>query len=762
MAEKTLESIINGSYKLTEDEKTKLKEAMGITGRDPTGGGSGARNAKEQQQYNEVLQRTSEILGNNAQAREYELKLLKQKLAGLLGGEDAMTRINALAAGRTEGLGDMVDIETKLTEEQRKQLKQLYTITEGMEDYGRKQKVVLGEIASGIGLTMRLEETFMGSVLEVTTALSAQGDAGNKARAAFKEQLKDIFKWENIALSVFTAIAEQTIKLISQLDEARAKLAGLTGAGEEFSGAMYAAQRQSNLMGVSMDDAATATGGLVAETANFAKLNKSSQTEVIRTTAMLEKLGVDTATAAATFDFFNNNLGMTAHEASNTQKQLAMLGNEIGISSQKILKDFQAALPTLAVYGRQSVDVFENLAAAAKAANVETGALLGIAKQFDTFAGAAEGAGKLNALLGTQLSTTQMLMMKEDERIETLINAVQAQGVAWGDMDKYTQLAIAHAAGIDDMNEAAKIFGMNTAEYQKNQKVMAKNAEVQEKFEKAVAKTVPVMQKFKLLATELIIAVEPILDWLGWVAEGLTEFVNGLDETTKAWVVGVPLFIAGGALLLKMFMGITGAMTAMATGGPLAAGGITAVGLAAEGVIASLSTLFAVPGIGQIAAIIAGGALVAIGIIGATVAITADAQARIAEAEAEQAKTRAGMLNTTAQLAESSGVLLENLVALSVTTFDTAIAGLNSLIEAANEFGNMNPKASATLENLALITVGKAKDSMTNQVIEGTKTTINASVNNVFKGMKMEIKLDNQNTLKGYVTKIAEGVVDQH
>ena len=43
-------------------------------------------------------------------------------------------------------------------------------------------------------------------------------------------------------------------------------------------------------------------------------------------------------------------------------------------------------------------------------------------------------------------------MMTEDERMKTIVDAVQAQGVAFGDMDKYTQMAIAHAAGIEDMS----------------------------------------------------------------------------------------------------------------------------------------------------------------------------------------------------------------------------------------------------------------------------------------------------------------------
>ncbi len=124
-------------------------------------------------------------------------------------------------------------------------------------------------------------------------------------------------------------------------------------------------------------------------------------------------------------------------EAIEVQKELAMAGVQLGIGADKIVKDFNAASKTLAVYGKDSVRIFKDLAAQAKAAGVEVSTLLGIVQKFDTFSGAAEGAAQFNALLGTQLSTTQMLMMTEEERMKTLVESVQAQGVAFGDMDKF-------------------------------------------------------------------------------------------------------------------------------------------------------------------------------------------------------------------------------------------------------------------------------------------------------------------------------------
>ena len=210
-----------------------------------------------------------------------------------------------------------------------------------------------------------------------------------------------------------------------------------------------------------MDDAGKAIGAMVDQTSNFTSMSKATQASLALNVAKMEKLGVATSDSAAIFQNFNQALGMTAAESMNMQTELAMAGVSIGVNAAKMTKDFNASLSTLMVYGRESVDVFKGIAAAAKAAGVETSTLLGIASKFDTFAGAAEGAGKLNALLGTQLSTTEMLMATEDERIRMLVESVQSQGVAFQDMDRFTQKAIANAAGITDMAEANRIFGMS-------------------------------------------------------------------------------------------------------------------------------------------------------------------------------------------------------------------------------------------------------------------------------------------------------------
>ena len=753
----TKEEVIAAIKGFSESEKTEVKKALGISKDSSKSASTQAPDLtgkiEDRIAYNKLIRETADLLGNAAESAkaEYEGMLLMLEQQGV-----KREQIQQIIDGELTSYTDLKGNEIELNELQVKRLQTLAKIERGQKKYGKDQKKLLGDIASAIGLTMRLEESFLGTVMKVTKALAAQGKEGEDARAAFMKNLKSIFNLSNLALSALTAIMEVTIATVVQFDNARAKLAGLTGAGYEFSDAMFDAQRQANLMGVTMDDAAGATGALFNNTTNFVNISKEAQAELITTTAMMGKLGIDSETAAKNFQFFNLVLGMTAEEANDAQVQLAMMGTELGISSAKITKDFQAALPTLAVYGRESVEVFQGLAAAAKAAGVETSALLGISKKFDTFAGAAEGAAKLNALLGTQLSTTQLLMMTEDERIETLIASVQAQGVAFGDMDKFTQMAIANAAGITDMNEANRIFGMDLGQYDEYKDKMEANSESQKKFEDAVAKTVPVFNQFKLLATEFIVAVEPLLEFLTDVAAKMTAWFGSMTQGEKQFLSAAIGIAAGAVIITKIITSLMGLFTVATPAAPAFA---TAVGAAFNALAVSVAS--AANAIGMAMATGYGAAGLAIITAGfATYALYATTMAKYeakqTEAIARRAEAQEKMAGKGAALAEATNAVMKNMTEIGSTSFTGAIEGMTTLISKANEFANIKPQATATIENLALLSAGRAKDSMTNKVVQASTTNIQNNVQNIFKGMEMVVNIKDVGPLKGYVEKVSQ------
>lgn len=573
--------------------------------------------------------------------------------------------------------------------------------------------------------------------------------------------------------------------MLKNFDSASAALAKTTGQGRKFQATLYDVAREGNQFGISMDNAQAAIGTLVDQTSNFTNLSKATAQNIALTVAQMEKLGVSTADSAKIFQNFNQGLGISAEESAKMQVELAMAGTSIGISSAKITKDFNASLSTLMVYGRESLDVFKGLAAAAKAAGVETSTLLGIASKFDTFAGAAEGVGKLNALLGTQLSTTEMLMATEDERIKMLVESVQAGGVAFKDMDRFQQKAIASAAGITDMAEANRIFGMSLEAYEENERKLKASADAQKKMEEALAPTVKLMDTMKILGQEMVVALKPVIEKLQEMADFARETFGDMETETKELWATVGLLVSGLILLAPIFasggMLLTGLATTVGTLGMMAgastatAGGITATGTAAAAATPALAALSVplaavsaeVVGIvGSIALAIGAVALLAIAVVAAVGVVVYAFKVFfdfVLEGFALVNQGFSLMFSTSEAEVEMEGFKARSMeamadVAMSMGTDDSVVERTAAMVAEINKLGQ-DVKVSSTIENLALLTAGTAT-SITGKKVSASTTNVTAKVQNFFEGMQMTLSVDGEE-FKGYVENISEKVAGE-
>ena len=760
MAPPTMQQFLDLIQNATPDELRAFRAAMPGGS---AGSSSGALTPEQKKQLEEllklemerakVLQKSSLLLGDINKSKEQEALAMKKQLELALkleisavansniADDEKETKIEALEimleqakAGKeitadmslqTSALGALVDSYKKIVPAQQK-----------INDLTSETKSNIDDLVEGMGSFVGLSDKVTGSGIGKMTQLFATiKEGGEDADAAVEllgRQMGKMFSVQNVAMNIASGIFNQSMKVFTDFDNALASVAGKTGTVGKFNDNLYDAQRAGNLLGVSMDDAANSIVALNAGTSQFAKLNSKTRTDLVIASSQMEKLGV---AASDTADFMENAfkiMGMGATEAIEAQTDLAMAGVQLGIGAGKIVKDFTAASKTLAVYGKGSMKVFKSLAAQAKAANVEVGTLLGIVEKFDTFSGAAEGAAHFNALLGTQLSTTQMLMMTEDERMKTLVESVQAQGIAFGDMDKFTQKSIAAAAGITDMNEANRIFSMSLGDYEANRREMENNAEAQQKFDDAVQATVPTLNKFKNLATEMIIMVQPALEYLGEVADELTDFFQGLDKETKETVGTIALFVAGITMLVPLFSVGGGLIAGLAAFGPAIAavgGGIaTALGAIATVVAGSAG----IAG-GVMLAFLAGGA-----IISASMAAMAESDAKISESNAKMVGQGSDTIKAMSDIgnADFSGI---------ATKFKGVMQELSTM--------GSDVKVTSTLQNLALMNTGTAF-SLTGAKIAASATNVTANVSNIFDGMKLTLEAGGQE-FEAYIKDVA-------
>jgi hypothetical protein len=624
-----------------------------------------------------------------------------------------------------------------------------------------------------------------------------------EAQEMFKQSIVDTFNFTNLFGNLLNVVADSTFTLVKQLDAASTSFAAATGFGGQFTQTMRDAQQQGNYLGVTMDGAAKSMQGLSANFTDFGNISDGARANLVATTAQLSRIGVDAGTSGQMVQFFTQNLGQTSDQAIQTTKEISMMGKTIGLTAGEMTKAFQSALPTLAVYGDRAPQVFKGLAAAAKVAGVEMDKLLGLAGKFDTFAGAAETTGKLNALLGTQLSGVDLLRQSEEQRIETLIETMQLQGRSFKDMGRFQQKAVAAAAGIEDLNEAQRIFGMDLGKYRDYQDRMDQSAKSQAAFEEAVSKTVPIQEKFQLILAEFGVAVVPILESIHGLLQGALDFFNEFTPAQKEMIVGVVAAFGGLFLAAKSLAGIMAVFKTLSSGFTLVSAAAPAAGAAATEASVGISTginnigrsvtanasgflilTFALLGIGAAIFMIgkgikgvdfgafAGLSILLITMVGLAVGLaalmTATAGIGGGVVLAGFALLAGGLVaiglalqQFPTEVMDSISTIMSSLVNLDMESMEaiagvfTAMAvGLTQLSDTANQLDGKKVKISSVLENLALLSVGTAKDSMTGARIDASAVNVQNNLENIlnFDDMKVNISIGGQEFREAVLT----------
>lgn len=388
---------------------------------------------------------------------------------------------------------------------------------------------------------------------------------------------------------VIFAVAKELFNMAKKLDEASKKLGAATGFGDVFSSQLLSIQKSGNMAGIGIDEASEALGALANGLSSFNPKAEETNKHVALTVARMKKLGVASASSVKGIEHMERSMGLSAKQAANATANIAMMGKEIGVTGTKMINDFNAASGRLAIYGKDNIKMFKQLAAAAKASGIEMQTLIGISKKFDDFSGAADSISQLNAVLGTNLSTMEMMGASDAERVMMIRQQVKMSVGNFDSLDKYTKMYVAQAMGVSDVAEAQKLLNMSQSEYMRNQAKQKEQADVQAEMAKNTEQLQTVMDQAKAAATEFFLAFSPII--LG--VASLLSLLSKLGPLLGYVAKGIAAIAAIWVLLNIQAITFAGAMTAI--GLPLIVGFITlavaAFGLFVEVLLEFLGTL---------------------------------------------------------------------------------------------------------------------------------------------------------------------------
>jgi hypothetical protein len=500
----------------------------------------------------EYQKELTKISGDSFSTKEAEVKILERHL-------DLENKRVTRKEDFTQEMKEELELQEKLIagiklegETAAEAFARLKQETTGLNKEANKfGKEFFGGIASTIGIASDMSNTFLGSLQKLSLLASEPGGLKELSEVFF-----ETFTFSKMAYGGMVTIAQATIAMAFASEKATAAFAAQTGAGRLLTNEIASVGSEYRNLGLTQEDAGKAAGALFNKFPGFIKNSGKLKTDLVLLTASLEKLGVSGDTTGEMLTSFTKGMGMTTSEAMRMTQSAALAAKSLQMSAGDYVKGLQSSLKVLSVYGKKATKIYQKLAAQAQAAGTSTERLLDIAGKFDTFSDSAMTAGKLNAILGSNLSANELLMASEEERIEILIKSMQMQGRSFNEMDKFTQKAVAATIGITDMNEAQKILGMDLSSYKKMNAEAAASAKTQEEMANRMKEVMDVATKLKMALAEFATNVAPFVKVLADSSQYILDFMHatrgvlgpiiaiglGIATLTKIFSLFTPVF----------------------------------------------------------------------------------------------------------------------------------------------------------------------------------------------------------------------------
>ena len=390
---------------------------------------------------------------------------------------------------------------------------------------------------------------------EQNKVLEAKRELLNKAEAATQKLNSGVDSLVKgmgslVGLDIPTSIggfASAFVKLGLSIDQTRADMRKATGFTSKLDGQLMRARKTANRFGQSMADTGKAISSANASITLFAGAGDAAQSAMVDTTITLQGLGADAADVGKSIDYLSRGMNMSATAAAKTTLEFDTLAQSVGLPTGQIVKDFATMAPQLAKFGRRGTIEFRKLSRQARSLGVSVKQMFDIGEQMDTFEGAADLTGKLNAQLGLRLNSIELMKASEADRIDMLRAEFKMRGKNFKDMNRWEKKAVAEIMKVD-VDTAARLFGSpaDLAKYKAEQKGIN---ERMEKMNSLTDKFRGIMENlFEKMAPKL----EKFLEYLSDVAKKFDPAsIEKWGSTIKNW-----LLVIGGLLFVKFVGGI--------------------------------------------------------------------------------------------------------------------------------------------------------------------------------------------------------------
>jgi len=449
--------------------------------------------------------------------RQVEQRALKDLEKDTL--EYAKQKERVLAAYEKELLAGEATVE--MLENLRKKQDAAAESTKKLTKAQESAKKAGDDFSSALGNTIKTftgitdsSNTLIGSFLKLKDETGSNAAAFKKA----KEQFSKTFSVLNVGVSILQKVTQSTIALAVANDSALASFNKSTGAAGHYNDELIKLEQTNRATGISTAELGDSYSSLMSGVSGFGIMAQSQRMELGELSAQYGKVGVASSDFAGILQSSTNMMGLGAEGATQMQSAAFDLAQELGRNVSEVFSELNQALPKLALYSGDVTEMFGELQEQAHETGMAVGELMDMAGAYRTFDSAAEAAGNLNAVLGTQLFSTMGMLEAQLEgpaavmeyMTENLSNSIGD----WNTLNTFQKEAVANAA---NMSVESMATLMNQRDMTAEQRREAKS------LEDTMASARSMGDEMKILMAEFAVAIQPVFE----IFKGIVSFVSG-------------------------------------------------------------------------------------------------------------------------------------------------------------------------------------------------------------------------------------------
>ena len=348
---------------------------------------------------------------------------------------------------------------------------------------------------------------------------------------------------KNLADKAANASIASNAKLAKSFEEINVSLARQTGYSSALQKDVIELASSHDDLYLTMDDGIKIVGALSTGFKMFNAQSKAIRKETNDLAGRFQTLGVDAGAFSEAMDQLNDGFGLTTTGAISAMAEFENLAIRTGQPLSAVVNDFKDLGPQMARFGSDGVRVFTQLNQQARTLGLTTRQAFDISELFDTFESSADVAGKLNAQLGLQLNSVELMAASSEDRLKILRAEFDMRGMNMKDMGRRQKQMIAEILG-QDVLTAEKLLGDPMA-MRKFQREQANNADRIKEFNTA-------MTKFSQLAEQLFINIAPVFNYILEGLNGIAEMFNDIFSNKYVGTLISSLTIVG-ALMWKIW-----------------------------------------------------------------------------------------------------------------------------------------------------------------------------------------------------------------